>query len=157
VTCPASFHNSHAARAFPERAASVIIALPHAPPGNRVTLITQPITMKMYILVRDDIPLGFAMVAVAHASLAGYLKFRESPEVKEWLAGPFFKAVCKVNPKEFENAKLVEDHLVLTESALENQEVAIVFRPRKEWPKMFKYLKLYREAPLPPPPISQGT
>jgi hypothetical protein len=103
----------------------------------------------MYILVRDDIPLGFAMVAVAHASLAGYLKFRESPEVKEWLAGPFFKAVCKVNPTEFENAKLVEDHLVLTESALDNREVAIVFRPRKEWPKMFKYLKLYREVPLP--------
>ncbi len=113
--------------------------------------------MKMYILVRDDIPLGFAMVAVAHASLAGYLKFRESPEVKEWLAGPFFKAVCKVNPKEFENAKLVEDHLVLTESALDNQEVAIVFRPRKEWPKMFKYLKLYREAPPPHPPTAQGT
>ena len=110
----------------------------------------------MYILVRDDIPLGFAMVAVAHASLAGYLKFRESPEVKEWLAGPFFKAVCKVSPKEFENAKLVEDHLVLTESALDNQEVAIVFRPRKEWPKMIKFLKLYCEAPLPRPPIAEG-
>ncbi|KQZ43975.1 peptidyl-tRNA hydrolase [Duganella sp. Root1480D1] len=103
--------------------------------------------MKMYILVRDDIPLGFAMVAVAHASLAGYLKFQESPEVKEWLSGPFFKAVCKVNPKEFENAKLVPDHVVLTESALGNQEVAIVFKPRIEWPKMFKFLKLYREAP----------
>jgi hypothetical protein len=104
--------------------------------------------MKMYILIRDDIPLGFAMVAAAHASLAGYLKFQESPEVKEWLAGPFRKAVCKVSPKEFENAKLVEDHLVLTESALDNQEVAIVFRPRNEWPKMFKYFRLYREAPL---------
>ena len=104
--------------------------------------------MKMYILIRDDIPLGFAMVAAAHASLAGYLKFQESPEVKEWLAGPFRKAVCKVSPKEFENSKLVEDHLVLTESALDNQEVAIVFRPRNEWPKMFRYLRLYREAPL---------
>lgn len=103
--------------------------------------------MKMYILVRDDIPLGFAMVAVAHASLAGYLRFKDEPEIAQWLTGPFFKAVCKVNPKEFENAKGVPDHVVLTESALGNQEVAIAFKPRHEWPKMFRYLKLYRDAP----------
>jgi peptidyl-tRNA hydrolase len=103
--------------------------------------------MKMYILVRDDIPLGFAMVAVAHASLAGYLRFQNEPEVREWLSGPFFKAVCKVNAKEFENAKQVADHVVLTESAHGDQEVAIVFKPRHEWPKMFKFLKLYRDPP----------
>jgi len=103
--------------------------------------------MKMYILVRDDVPLGFAMVAVAHASLAGYLEFQHTPEVREWLDGPFFKAVCKVNAKEFENAKQVADHVVLTESALGNQEVAIVFKPRNEWPRMFKFLKLYRDTP----------
>jgi peptidyl-tRNA hydrolase len=102
--------------------------------------------MKRYILVRDDIPLGFAMVAVARASLAGYLKFQDTPEVNTWLSGPFFKAVCKVNAKEFENAKQVPDHVVLTESALGNREVAIVFKPRDEWPKMFKFLRLYREA-----------
>jgi peptidyl-tRNA hydrolase len=108
--------------------------------------------MKMYILVRDDIPLGFAMVAVAHASLAGYLKFRDTPEVAEWLDGPFFKAVCKVNAKEFEKAKEVPDHLVLTESALGDKEVAIVFKPRDEWPKLFRFLKLYRDAPAPQSP-----
>jgi peptidyl-tRNA hydrolase len=106
----------------------------------------------MYILVRDDIPLGFAMVAVAHASLAGYLKFRDEPEVAQWLSGPFFKAVCKVNAREFENAKQVPDHVVLTESALGNQEVAIAFKPREEWPTMFKFLKLYWD----PPNISAG-
>ncbi|WP_291519766.1 peptidyl-tRNA hydrolase [Acidovorax sp.] len=103
--------------------------------------------MKMYILVRDDIPLGFAMVAVAHASLAGYLKFQNDPQTKEWLEGPFFKVVCKANTKEFANAKLVADHLVLIEAALEQQEVAIVFKPRREWPRMFKYLRLYRDTP----------
>ena len=103
--------------------------------------------MKMYILVRDDVPLGFAMVSVAHASLATFLKFQGSPEVEEWLSGPFYKAVCKVNAKEFENAKVVPDHLVLTESALGNREVAIAFKPREEWPKAFKFLKLYREPP----------
>jgi len=104
--------------------------------------------MKMYILVRDDVPLGFAMVAVAHASLAGYLAFRDTPEVAQWLSGLFFKAVCKVNATEFASAKHVADHVVLTESALDNQEVAIAFKPRDEWPKMFKFLKLYREAGL---------
>ena len=101
----------------------------------------------MYILVRDDTPLGAAMVAVAHASLAGYLKFRETPEVAEWLSGPFFKVVCKVNAKEFQNAQAVPDHLVLTESALDNREVALVFKPRHEWPRMFNFFRLYREAP----------
>lgn len=106
--------------------------------------------MKMYILVRDDVPLGFAMVAVAHASLAAYLRFKDSPEVEQWLAGPFFKAVCKVNAQEFENAKAVPDHVVLTEAALGGREVAIAFKPRAEWPKMFKFLKLYRDAPAGP-------
>lgn len=103
--------------------------------------------MKMYILVRDNIPLGFAMVAVAHASLAGYLRFQNEPEIQEWLSGPFFKAVCKVNAREFANAKQVVDHVVISESALNNQEVAIVFKPRQEWPKMFRFFKLYRDPP----------
>lgn len=103
--------------------------------------------MKMYILVRDDIPLGFAMVAVAHASLAVYLKFQNDPETKEWLEGPFFKVVCMANTMEFTNAKKVADHLVLTESALDQQEVAIAFKPRREWPSMFKFLRLYRDPP----------
>ena len=102
--------------------------------------------MKMYILVRDDVPLGFAMVAVAHASLAAYLKFRDAPETAQWLDGPFFKAVCKANAKEFENARSVEDHVVLTESALGGREVAIAFKPREEWPKMFRFLRLYKDA-----------
>jgi peptidyl-tRNA hydrolase len=101
--------------------------------------------MKMYILIRDDVPLGLAMVAAAHASLACYLKFKDAPEVVEWLEGPFFKAVCKVNAREFENAKAVEDHVVLTESALDGREVAIAFKPRSEWPKMFRFFRLYKD------------
>jgi len=100
--------------------------------------------MKMYILIRDSVPTGFAVLAAAHASLACYLKFKESPEVAEWLSGPFYKAVCKVNDKEFEKAKEFEDYVVLTESVLDNQEVALAFKPRVEWPKPFKFYRLYR-------------
>jgi len=100
--------------------------------------------MKMYILIKESVPAGFAMLAAAHASLACYLKFKDTPEVKLWLSGPFYKAVCRVNDQEFEKAKEVEDNVVLTESALENREVAIAFKPREEWPKAFKFYRLYK-------------
>ena len=100
--------------------------------------------MKMYILIKESVPKGFAILAAAHASLAVYLKFERSSEVEEWLPGPFYKVICKVNDKEFEKAKTFEDNVVLTESALDSQEVAIAFKPRVEWPKTFKIYKLYR-------------
>ncbi len=102
--------------------------------------------MKLYILIRDAIPPRFAIVAAAHASLAAYLKFKETPEIAEWLAGPFAKVVCHVNDREFEQAKAFADHVFLTESALEGQETATVFRPREEWPKAFRFYRLYREV-----------
>ena len=100
--------------------------------------------MKMYILIKEDIPIGFAVLASAHASLAAYLKFKDSPEIEEWISGPFYKVICQVNEKEFEKAKDFPDHIVLTESALENKEVAIAFKPRSEWPKFFRFLRMYR-------------
>jgi hypothetical protein len=100
--------------------------------------------MKMYILIKDTVPAGFAVLAAAHASLAAYLKFKETPEVKEWLSGPFYKAVCRVNEREFEQAKSFDDYVVLTESALENREVALAFKPREDWPKPFKFYPLYK-------------
>lgn len=99
--------------------------------------------LKMYILVRDSVPAGFAILAASHASLAAYLKFRDAPEVAEWLAGPFYKTVCKVADAEFDKAKETPDHVVITESALGGQEVALAFKPRREWPKAFRFFKRY--------------
>lgn len=101
----------------------------------------------MYILVREAVPVGNAIVAVAHASLAAYLRFKDSPEVAEWLSGPFYKTVCMVNEREFELAKECPDHVVMMESSLGGAEVAIAFRPRMEWPKAFKFFRLYRTMP----------
>ena len=100
--------------------------------------------MKMYILIKDSLPVGHAIVAAAHASLAAYLKFRHTPEVQQWLSGPFRKVVCKVDAAEFEWAKSIDDHCVLTESVLAGDEVAVAFKPRGEWPKRFRELSLYR-------------
>lgn len=98
----------------------------------------------MYILIRESVPTGFAVLGAAHASLACYLKFRDGPEVATWLSGPFFKVICKVSDEEFEKAKAFGDHVVLTESAMSGQEVAIAFKPREEWPKAFQFYRLFR-------------
>ncbi len=103
-------------------------------------------TMKMYILVKESVPMGCAIVAVAHASLAAYLKYQNSPEVKQWLAGPFNKVDCKVDGVDFERAKLEPNNVVITESALNQEEVAIAFMPRENWPKSFQYFPMYRES-----------
>jgi hypothetical protein len=47
----------------------------------------------MYILIRESVPLGFAVLGAAHASLACYLKFRDAPEVTTWQSGPFYKVI----------------------------------------------------------------
>ena len=98
----------------------------------------------MYILIKDSLPEGIATLAAAHASLACYLKFQEDALMQEWVGGTFYKVICKVNDKEFEKAKAFDDHVVLTESALDHQEVAIAFKPREEWPKAFRFYRLYK-------------
>ncbi len=78
------------------------------------------------------------------ASLAAYLKFSDTSEVTEWLSGPFYKTVCRVSEGEFKKAKECADYVALTESALDNCEVALAFKPREHWPKSFKYFRLYK-------------
>lgn len=84
----------------------------------------------MYILIKDSIPQGYAILAAAHASIAVYQEFHNTPEVIDWISGPFYKVICKVSDNEFENAKRFEDNVILTESSLDNLEVAI--HPGKE-------------------------
>jgi len=100
--------------------------------------------MKMYILIKESVSTEFALVAVAHTSLATYLKYQECSDMKAWLAGQFYKVICKVNDKEFANAKKIENNVIITESALANEEVALGFCPRDSWPKAFKFYSLYR-------------
>jgi len=67
--------------------------------------------------------------------------------MKKWKHGKngvFYKVVCLVNKKEFERAKTFDKNAVFTESSLDGQEVAIGFCPREEWPKPFKFYRLYR-------------
>jgi len=99
--------------------------------------------MKMYIVVKDSIPDKLIPVITAHASLACYKKFEENEQMIKWINGIFKKVVCLVNEDEFERLKKEVDHVLLTESALDNQEVCLAFCPREEYPKKFKFLKMW--------------
>lgn len=97
----------------------------------------------MYILIKREVPDKFVPVIAAHASLACFRKFEHTPDMQTWINGIFKKVVCVVNETEFQNAKKEPDHIVLTESALDNAEVCIAFSPREEYSKMFKFLKMW--------------
>jgi hypothetical protein len=98
---------------------------------------------KMYILIPDDVPLGFAINAAAHASLACYLKFKDWRVVGEWLEKSFRKVTVKVTRKQFDDAKSLAHNCVMTESALGGREVALAFCPNDCWPSCFRTFQLY--------------
>jgi len=98
--------------------------------------------MKMYVLIRDILPVGKMAVAAAHAPLICYLKYKDHLQMKEWLDTSFKKVICRVTDMEWARAVTVDDHIVVTESTLNNAEVALVFLPRHDYPDYFKQFKL---------------
>lgn len=108
----------------------------------REEVSTQP--LKMYVLIHERVPDKLAPLVASHASLAGYLKYKDEPSTVEWVNSVFLKVICKVNEDQWERGKRADNHHILTESALDGQEVAMVFCPRKEWPVDFKYFPLWR-------------
>ena len=101
--------------------------------------------MKMYIAIKDWVPTGHALNIAAHAGLIGWLEFGNLPDTQEWLDVSFKKVTCMVSDEEFAELKKVYNCKVITESRLDNDEVAIVFAPRKkeQWPPIMRTLKLW--------------
>jgi hypothetical protein len=98
--------------------------------------------MKMYIAIKEWVPTGHALNIAAHAGLIGYLEFSHRRDTQVWVDTSFKKVTCMVSDEEFAELKKVEYSKVITESRLDNDEVAIVFAPRAEWPMMMKTLRL---------------
>ena len=101
--------------------------------------------LRMYILVRDTMPLGIAAVSISHAALACYLDFEDRQDMQDWRAHSFRNVVCLVTDEEFEAAKTVPLHTVISESNFGDTEVALAFcpRPLKQWPRAFRQFRLY--------------
>ena len=102
--------------------------------------------MKMYICIKQDTPVGMAMNAAAHASLMCHLEYQNDVGYQEWLTTSFKKVTCAVTPAEFAMCKEVVEHLVVTESRMNNAELAIVMCPRhdNEWPEFVNLLTLWK-------------
>jgi hypothetical protein len=97
----------------------------------------------MYIVIKEGVPDKLVPVISAHASLACYKKFENDDQMITWINGIFKKVVCLANETEFEHLKEVSQAVLLTESALDNNEVCLAFCPREEYPKRFKFLKMW--------------
>ena len=102
--------------------------------------------MKMYICIKQDTPVGMAMNSAAHAGLMCHMKFCDDGDYLEWLDKSFKKVTCAVTDAEFAMLKTVPDHLVVTESRLNNAELAVVLKPRhdNDWPEFVNLLKLWK-------------
>ena len=102
--------------------------------------------MKMYICIKQDTQVGMAMNAAAHGSLMCHLKFYGDGHYQEWLEKSFKKVTCSVTDAEFAMLKTLEDHVIVTESRLDNAELAVVLKPRNDndWPEFVNLLKLWR-------------
>lgn len=61
--------------------------------------------MKMYIIVKDNVPDKLVPVITAHASLACYKKFETNEQMVTWINGIFKKVVCITTETEFNKLK----------------------------------------------------
>jgi len=112
---------------------------------------------KMYILIWDGMDVGHAVNTAAHAGAmiesrwpVRYIESKAAgwttdEVMADWYDKSFRKVACKVTREELEKAKTYGlEFFAVTESAYDGQEVALVFKPRKDWPGFFKGLKLYK-------------
>ncbi len=105
--------------------------------------------LRMYIIVRDDLPPEHVALACAHGSLAAWFKWAAHEDMEffgifnEWQQTSFRKVICKATAEQFERAKLEHAHIVMTESSL-GRETALVLRIAEEYPKFFKFLPKYK-------------
>ena len=101
--------------------------------------------LKFYIAVLDTVDSGHQILSVAHGTLMAHLKFKDVPEYKEWISNSFRKCIIKVNQKEFNKIKEdIPEITIVTEGALDNQEIAIAICPREDYPNVIKFAKLFK-------------
>ena len=102
--------------------------------------------LKMYVLIKDWVDVGHAVNSACHAG--AMIRKRgwpdDDPVMEEWYATSFRKVTCKVTEEQFEKAKEYDDWFTVEEMAFDGKEVILVFKPRREWPRFFNFLKLWR-------------
>ena len=65
--------------------------------------------LKMYIAVLDEVPDGIVPTLVAHSVLWAHMEFYDEDNYKDWLNNSFKKVVVRVNRKNFEKIRKLEN------------------------------------------------
>jgi len=110
--------------------------------------------LKLYICVLDDFPDYMVPTLVAHSVLGSHMKFYAPTPYHEnhlkyfqysvWLKESFKKCVVRVNQKEFDRIKNLENIFIGHENnTFGGKDSCIVLLPREEYPNVIKYAKLW--------------
>ena len=101
--------------------------------------------MKLYIAVLDIFPDFMVPTLVAHSVLSAHIKFEKDLEYIDWLNNSFKKCVIKVNHKEFVKISQIEKvHIGHENTTLNGNPSCVVVCPRKEYPNVIKFAKLWK-------------
>lgn len=103
----------------------------------------QPCSLKMYILVHEAAALPDAMAAAANAAILCFSRHEQLPEMDEWLNASFRKVICRASDNDLAHA-MKHDNFAAVSGDSSSPPLAVAFSPRSSWPKMFKFLQLYR-------------
>jgi hypothetical protein len=100
----------------------------------------------MLIVLKQGIDPSYAPVGAAHAALAGYLKWEKDDLTYRWAHGIFNKHIKSATPEQFEKSKDEKygDKIVITESNLGGEEIAIVYRIAEKYSKFLDTLPKWK-------------
>jgi len=102
--------------------------------------------LKLYIAVLDEVPAYMVPTLVAHAVLGAHIHFNgEFPDYNIWLKDSFRKVVLKVNRKEFDKIKVLDNVYLAHENKTINAEKSCaVVCPRAEYPNVIKFAHMWQ-------------
>jgi hypothetical protein len=117
--------------------------------------------MKMYFVVKEDVPLGLAMVGVAHGAMMAEMRWgcngcpdtlqdKYNTVYKDWQDKSFRKVVVRATEKQFDDliCNNQRPRLVVTESSLGDKPTVLVFLPiGDEDNTLLRCLPLYNQEP----------
>lgn len=110
---------------------------------------------RMYILVKDTVPDNYVPLMVGHAVTNLVFRLAFSNYDNNFIFGKWFyyhnmkKVICRVSGEEFQKAITeADDYIIQSEtSGLDPEHLTdcvAAFVPRREYPKSFKYFKLWK-------------
>lgn len=85
--------------------------------------------LKMYLVLRWDLPIEMSVCAAGHAALGTYLTWETDPVMQKWKQTSFVKIWCKaLHKSHWDFIKTLGEHRIFTESCLNHAETCLGFR-----------------------------